>query len=363
MQRICNYGSFLQAYGLKRLIENLGCRAEFVDYHPGRCLVGQKHAHEITRIGKALDTFRLQAPVRAKIRYINHKRNFGRRYYPMLNMPKTMNYDTHKDVLVIGSDEVFNCVQSNKNVGFTDELFGKGSDASKVISYAASFGNTNMEKLEEHKVAELVKNCLLDFNALSVRDENSRKIVEALTGREPEVHLDPVLIYDFKEEIPDMEEISPYMILYGYNGRFTENECEKIKEYARNKNLKIYCIGGIQHGCDKYLDLSPFEVLAYFKHAKCVVTDTFHGCIFSIISQRRFAAFIRRNEYGCYGNAEKVGDLLERGNLSQRQVKTTKELDIVLDTPLNRKEIDEWLKREKSRTQSYLKQQLRGVQS
>lgn len=33
MQRIANYGSFLQAYALKQLIEEVGCNVEFVDYH------------------------------------------------------------------------------------------------------------------------------------------------------------------------------------------------------------------------------------------------------------------------------------------------------------------------------------------
>ena len=32
MQRIKNYGSFLQAYGLKKNVENLGYDVEFVDY-------------------------------------------------------------------------------------------------------------------------------------------------------------------------------------------------------------------------------------------------------------------------------------------------------------------------------------------
>ena len=32
MQRIVNYGSFLQAYGLKKICENLGAQVEFVDY-------------------------------------------------------------------------------------------------------------------------------------------------------------------------------------------------------------------------------------------------------------------------------------------------------------------------------------------
>ena len=35
MQRIANYGSFLQAYALKQLIEEFDCKVEFVDYHVG----------------------------------------------------------------------------------------------------------------------------------------------------------------------------------------------------------------------------------------------------------------------------------------------------------------------------------------
>ena len=39
MQRIANYGSFLQAYGLKSILEELGCQVQFVDYRIGTCLV------------------------------------------------------------------------------------------------------------------------------------------------------------------------------------------------------------------------------------------------------------------------------------------------------------------------------------
>lgn len=42
MQRIFNYGSFLQAMGLKSIIEELGGEVQFVDYHPGECLIPSK---------------------------------------------------------------------------------------------------------------------------------------------------------------------------------------------------------------------------------------------------------------------------------------------------------------------------------
>lgn len=43
MQRIINYGSFLQAYGLKSILEELGADVEFIDYHPGECLLIDKN--------------------------------------------------------------------------------------------------------------------------------------------------------------------------------------------------------------------------------------------------------------------------------------------------------------------------------
>ena len=42
MQRIANYGSFLQTYGLKCILQELGCAVEFVDYHPGKVLISAK---------------------------------------------------------------------------------------------------------------------------------------------------------------------------------------------------------------------------------------------------------------------------------------------------------------------------------
>lgn len=58
MQRIINYGSFLQAYGLKKTIENLGHTVEFVDYKVGEPLVDEvsvsSNESKIKRIMKVL---------------------------------------------------------------------------------------------------------------------------------------------------------------------------------------------------------------------------------------------------------------------------------------------------------------------
>ena len=244
MQRIANYGSFLQAYGLKKILEELGCEVQFVDYHPGETLVPTEEGKGLKRkILKVIEVFSFNAPLSEKIKFVIYKKNYAKKYYPYLEISESMNYSPKLDVLVIGSDEVFNCVQDNTNVGFSLELFGENNNARRLISYAASFGNTTMDKLRKYEVYDEIAEYLKKFDAISVRDKNSGEIVKNLTGSVPEYNLDPVLAYDFVhkcKEIPTSIKEDKYMILYGYSGRFTKQECKSIRRYAVKKGLKIF---------------------------------------------------------------------------------------------------------------------------
>lgn len=360
MQRIFNYGSFLQAYGLREILKELHCNVEFVDYHPGKCLVPPTGGKGIFRkVAKGMEVFRYQAPLLEKIRYIKYKKNYASNYYPYLGIDENYNYAPELDVLVIGSDEVFNCVQNNTNVGYTPELFGVGNHAKKVISYAASCGNTTFDKLEEYGIEKEVAGWLEEFDAFSVRDENTGAVVKMLTGRTPQYHLDPVLIYDYFgkcKEIPSAVPDSGYMILYGYSGRFRKEECAAIRTYARRRGLQVFCIGGVQDCCDKFIDCSPFEVLAYFKHAEAIVTDTFHGTIMSVITHQKFASFVRSKGYS---NSEKLIDLLERLQLSDHIIRDMKELDEVLEKSVSYAKVDCKIEEERRNAYHYLREQLK----
>jgi len=359
MQRIYNYGSFLQAYGLKKMLEELGCDVEFVDYHPGKCLVDLKQKNGLLRkLSKSMEVLMIQAPLKAKLNFIKYKKNFGVKYHSYLGIGSQYNYNPELDILVIGSDEVFNCVQDNPNVGYTAELFGVGSQAETVISYAASFGNTTMARLKQYGAEKEVAGWLNSFNTISVRDNNSYEIVKELTGKAPELHLDPVLMYDYMKKCPAVSkqaDDSDYLVLYGYTGRFSKEECRKIREYAIEKKLKILCIGGIQHCCDKFVDCSPFEVFSYFKNAYAVITDTFHGTIISIITQQRFATFVRSSGYG---NAEKVSDLLKRLNLEEQIVFNVEELDEIVEKKIDYLSVNYIIENERKRAYQYLNNML-----
>lgn len=320
MQRIKNYGSFLQAYGLKKVIEEYGHDVEFVDYHVEKPVIvnNSKNKNILT---KGIEAICEDASFIQKIQYIKHKRSFGKKYYSLLNINEKFNYNPKLDTMVIGSDEVFNCIQSNSNVGYSLELFGKNNNAKRVISYAASFGNTILEKLEKYNKKEEIASLLKKFDKISVRDMNSKTIVDKLTNNDVDINLDPVLIFDFmnhKELIPNLNVKGKYMIVYAYSGRISKEESKFIKSFASKNKLKVYAIGGAQKCADKFIDCSPFEVLAYFKNAEFIITDTFHGSIFSIINNKKFTTIIRKSHGESYGNEEKLKFLLEKLSLNTR---------------------------------------------
>lgn len=364
MQRIVNYGSFLQAYALKQMIEELGYKVEFVDYHVGAPVVNDNAESQnrlLRKIEKGIETFQHKAPLSHKLAIIQHKRCFGKKYMPLLGVTDEFNYTPELDCLVIGSDEVFNCIQKNTNVGYSLELFGKGNKAKRLITYAASFGNTTFDKLEQYKKEKEIGKLLENFDMISVRDENSGKIVKLLTGKEPVYNLDPVLMYDYMNSCDKSLQIKPkekYLILYAYSGRISDKEADWIADYAKKKGLMIYALGGIQKCADRFIDCSPFEVLSYFKNAEEVITDTFHGSIFSIITHQKFTALVRKSIGNSYGNEEKLTDLLKKLNLTARMTFDVHQTYRINEIEIDYTTVDKILKIQREKTRDYLKNNL-----
>lgn len=363
MQRIANYGSFLQAYALKQMIEELGHNVQFVDYHVGRPIVIDNRDMEnrfARKLKKGIETFNYNAPLSHKLSFIKYKQSFAKRYHSLLRIANDMNYNPELDCLVIGSDEVFNCIQTNTNVGYSLELFGKNNRAKRLISYAASFGNTTIEKLrqygKESEIAELLRN----FDAISVRDKNSTKIIEELTGSVPTYSVDPVLAYDFSKcrEVKQIQTYEKYLLLYAYSGRITDDEADWIAEYAKKKGMKVYALGGIQKCADKFIDCSPFEVLSFFENAQEVITDTFHGTIFSIVTHVPFTTVVRKSVGDAYGNEEKLTDLLIRFGLSDHMTDDVVDVEHINDSIVDYTQVDSIIKQCRQFTMKYLRENI-----
>ena len=166
MQRIINYGSFMQAYGLKKTIESLGNEVHFVDYHPGA----------VINIQKSIYTTSIRRKIKDRVQMKLFVNLFKSRYLKSLGITSEYNYDTKVDVLVIGSDEVFNCFQSNPDIGYTLESVSYTHlDVYKRQGLLEAMAETNVNLLNDVSFNRYVGGDV----AVYFKDENSlKKLIE-----------------------------------------------------------------------------------------------------------------------------------------------------------------------------------------
>lgn len=358
MQRVKNYGSVLQAYALKKILEGLGHQVDFIDIEKGdiedlniQCVICGKET-KINNVDKCIKEVLLRKidNVSWSLQMIYIFRQFRVRFLNIYSKP-----NKQYDVCIIGSDEVFNCMQKSK-WGFSPQLFGNVKNADKIITYAACSGGTDPTMLSEDlKLA--IKKAMVNLKSISVRDDNTAIFVNDITGRECEFHFDPVLISDFNNEVEFSGSVKlpeRYCIVYSYENRISDkSEIEAIINYCKEKKLEIITPFGRQFWVkNKYKVFTPFELLKVFKCAECVITDTFHGTIFSVKFSRKLAIIIRNS------NRNKLGDLVKRLRIENHVVSEIGELDEVLKININKERVNTIIQKEKNNTMEYLKRNL-----
>ena len=360
MHRVANSGSFLQAYGLKKIVENYGHKVEFIDFS---VKFGTKAKFKkilkgniFRNVAYRLRYFNNKGLCLSKIRYLDFCKLYET-YVKDLGVDETRYVvDNHDyDMIVYGSDEIFNICQYNeRGCKIPWEIIGGGiSDVTK-ISYAASAGDTNVEKIEKLGLSNRVKHELSQFQYLSVRDGNTQEIVRKYAELEPVISLDPVLVYDFKEANMERNIMEPYILVYAYPGRFSAEEILQIKKVAHTEGKKIVCVNFDQPFSDEYVVTHPLNVLSYFYHADAIITDTFHGAIMSIKYLKNFCAYVRKS------NKNKLGFLLDLFGLDNRIITVDNPIEKIINTNLDEKKVKGLLEEYKEKSMLYLDKVLKG---
>ncbi len=357
MQRVLNYGSFMQALSLKRILETLGGDVVFIDYKTACCVKTKGNIREEIKYKckKTKRAFKSKVKEILKRTKYNEKERAFYDFYDMLGISQKMRYHTKVDTMVVGSDEVFNCLQDAENVGFSMELFGKNNRAKKLVSYAACFGNTTKERLEQYGVEKIVQKNLKNFDCISVRDKNSGEVVKALTGKDPLYHMDPVFVGDIETLPWKKVDLKDYIVVYGYAKRFSEEEKEAIKAFAKKQNLKTVALCEKQDFCDISIRANVDEIIPYFQNAKYVITETFHGTLFSVITHTPFVTLVRKTVNNSYGNEEKLNDLLVRLDMEERKITDLNSLEEKMFQEIDFERLDSLREYERQRTLNYIK--------
>ncbi len=348
MQHVRNYGSFLQAYALKTTLESFGHQCEFVDIEPGPQLHGLERNMKYL-VGMAIKRYFNWNAIVSSLGRIKYQKmyyeRFDKEYLPDLGVHK--HTFREYDLVVIGSDEVFNFNQHG-SYGFTTQLYGDVKNAKKVVSYAGSFGTTTIDVIDKFGVRDKITEAMSRLAAISVRDSNSFNVVKCLLGKEPSFNIDPVLMFDYQRYAKEPQE-KDYIIVYSYPNRIKgKEEIEAIKQFAKEKGKKLISICFYFPWCDETVIPHPFEVLGYIKNADYIITDTFHGCVMSIKFNKQFVALVRDS------NKQKMSSLLEQFGLGGRMCEEFGDLKKRMEQKIDYEPVNEQITIEAEKSIQYL---------
>ena len=356
MQRVYNYGSMLQAYSLKTMVEDIcGHEVEFLDPTYDEQIITNMPVldsddYKSTPFKPKGEINYIYKKVRNKLKNKSFNKSIEEFQRDKLKLSTTNNSTTY-DLVIEGSDEVFKATNS-----IPLNLYGKVNNAKHLVTYAACCGSSSIEGIPKEKLA-YVKQLMSKFESMSVRDTHTIDYVGKLYDGKIEMHMDPVLMGNLYKKEHKRRVNYKYMIVYAYSNRIhKQEEIEAIRNIAKKRGLKTIAVGAPQYWTDEFLTEDPLIVLDYFYYADCVVTDTFHGAIFSIINHCDLVVILRKT------NQNKLGGLLKQLKLQDRILTTMSDMEKIIETKPDYGAVDNILEQERAKTKQYLTKVIRRVE-
>lgn len=279
--RCINYGSYWQARSLVEGLRARGHEAVLLDYTCPEI----DHTEWRCALQPLLPRRSSQADIRA---YARKTRAFHEAIAQLpLSAPFPLREPAKmepRDLVVIGSDEVWNLC--HPWFGGYDVFWGSGIPAQRVVSYAASFGSYDADAGIEPRWSERLER----LDAISVRDDNSRRLVSAALASEPALVLDPVLQFPIAAREVEAPEV-PFVALYGHS--FSDGFARAVRHWAQERGLRLVSIGYRNDWADaQWLDADPLAFAQAIAQSAAVVTNFFHGCVFALLNGKPFACAV-----------------------------------------------------------------------
>lgn len=284
--RTGNYGGTLQAYALIKAINDNGFgQAETINYCcdaiKGRIDMKYLKKAGIARTAAALVDKACYAPRMKKMNAFIDSFVQG----PELTKASLDSLNDKYDVFLSGSDQLWNPdIQQDDYFYLQDFVNNSG----KKRSYASSFGKKELPE----NCLPIYRKLLGDFHAITVREKTGADLVERLLGYRPQVVLDPTLLLtaeQWESLLPPPRLSGPYIFTYRltYSSMLTKTVAKAQKALGCRVMSSPFLLGY----CPKqrmYPGLDSLEWIRGIHDADYVVTDSFHGVVFSILFSRPF---------------------------------------------------------------------------
>lgn len=303
-----NYGGMLQSYALSKFL----CSRRFSSLHLAFEMSRRKRRPVLQKV-KSLNCKRISLKLynilcfvlSVFIRESINKREMVFLHFQETMVPhgevcnahniiKTTNFD---NFFIAGSDQIWNPMWT-EDAYFLDFV----PDHNGKIAYAASIGANSVSQAFLEHVTPLLNR----FDFISVREESAKEILQPYVDKPIKVVLDPTLLLtrDEWDKITVTPAVpQPYIFVY-LLGEKREHR-RLIKRYAKTLGLKIVFLPHVHfrfNPADCFFadynlyDVGPREFVGLIKNAEMVITDSFHGCVFSIIYQKKFWALKRHKD-------------------------------------------------------------------
>lgn len=361
--RPCNYGAALQCYALNKVLEKLGAQPITLDYWPK--YFKERYYPEPLPFKWSFSGFKKWK--RAKlVRTIKNSRN--RKFEQFIQDNVTLTSPTAYNIAeleeamratgirkwIAGSDQVWNDTCARFDPAYFLDL--KLPEGSTKYSYAASFG---MSSIPEELKAEYQRR-LSGYKRYSVREQSGVEMLRELQQDEAKVHCDPTLLLSAQEwsEVASPARGERYILIY--HVLKPDYLIEKAMELSKKTGLKVILFtpyfnyasvaGRMVRKCGYIpaMESSPQDFISLIKNAEYVLTNSFHGTVFSAIFHKNFWSQIELVE-GKLNN--RSANLLEKLGISGRELTRQQPLS---DTPIDWSKADAALETMKAEAKNYL---------
>lgn len=358
-----NYGSALQAYASKVVLQELGYQGVNISLKgsiiQGRDVRIKKLAviasrllmqpHNIKkRVSVYSDNISKSYSEQSKELFQTFRLKKINPYYCTWNQLKRLAKTDDYKAFLCGSDQVWNA-----EALYVDPLYYlRFAPKDKRIAFAPSFGRDKVADYNKSIITKYIK----DIPNLSVREESGVSVIKNLTNRDATHLIDPTLMLDGTKwdqylELQESVSDDKYILAYFLNEP-SDYAKECIKKLSEKNKMKVIALPYQKEESewlDSAPDAGPIEFVQYVKNASYVCTDSFHGTAFAVNYKVPFYTFER--QYGSAGKqSSRVISLLKLVSL-EKQFNPSIEL---LDSPIDFKKSKDVLDMERKKAVEYL---------
>ena len=349
-----NYGSMLQAYATKKILDNNNIPNETInidnniDFKKGKRKYYASQLFDFKFIKSKFGMIKLKLDKKIvkdlgkniSIRDSKYK-EFRKEFNLSISCPdykslSEMAAAKYSDVIV-GSDQLWlpvNVVSDYYTLNWVPDNINK-------ISYATSFG---ISKIPD-KYTDEYKKFLSRINYLSVREESGKKICDNY-GIASKVVCDPTILLtkeEWEQEAVQERIISDKYILCYFLGNNIEHRkfAEKLRDKTGYKIVSLNHADEYVKYSDTFADITPYDIgprewINLIKNAEYVCTDSFHGTVFSLLFNKTFFDFRRYSENNKMSTNSRIDSLLDLAGVDKNRILTGNEdVDTVIKYKIN----------------------------